>query len=220
MSLLPFAGCGGGDEPAPGVTIEAIEAIETQPPGWTAFPTGGKPAAPPPSATPVPPTETPVPPTQAPSAPTNTPAPPPPTPTPAPPTPTPGPPSSGRWIDVDVTNYVVRLMDGQTAVQTIGPVGIGVQVDTGAYLSTQTGLFRVHTKDERLVYDAPFDTYISHWVGFDSAKDNGFHSLLKDETGTVVDASTGRVSNGCIRVGEIEAVFAFAEIGMPVWVHW
>jgi hypothetical protein len=110
-------------------------------------------------------------------------------------------------------------MDGASVLQEIGPVGVGVQVDTGEYLSTQTGLFYVHNKAEALVYDAPFDTYISHWVGFDTAKDNGFHSFLKDATGAVVDATTGRVSNGCIRTGDAEAIFAFAEIGMPVWVH-
>jgi hypothetical protein len=111
-------------------------------------------------------------------------------------------------------------MDGSEVVQEIAPVGVGVQIDTGEYLSTQTGLFFVNSKDERLVYDAPFNTYISHWVGFDAAKDNGFHSLLKDANGGVVDASTGRVSNGCVRTAQPEAVFAFAEIGMPVWVHW
>jgi L,D-transpeptidase-like protein len=129
-------------------------------------------------------------------------------------------PTSGRWIDVDVTNFVVRLMEGETALQEIAPVGVGVAIDTGAYISTQTGLFYVNGKREELAYDAPFDTYISHWVGFDAAKDNGFHSFLKDADGSVVDASTGRVSNGCIRTGEPEAVFAYAEIGMPVWVHW
>jgi lipoprotein-anchoring transpeptidase ErfK/SrfK len=130
-----------------------------------------------------------------------------------------GPPSSGRWIEVDVTNFVVRLMDGAAVVQEIAPVAVGAQVDTGEYLSTQTGLFQVHSKVADLVYDAPFDTYISHWVGFDPDKDNGFHSFLKDAAGNVVDPSTGRVSNGCIRTGDAEALYAFAEIGMPVWVH-
>jgi hypothetical protein len=129
-------------------------------------------------------------------------------------------PTTGRWIAVDVTNFTVRLMDGESAVREISPVGVGVAIDTGAYISTQTGLFHVHSKREELVYDAPFDTYISHWVGFDADKDNGFHSFLKDAAGNVVDASTGRVSNGCIRTGEPDAVYAYAEIGMPVWVHW
>jgi len=110
-------------------------------------------------------------------------------------------------------------MDGGTTVRELSPVAVGEQIDTGAYLSTQTGSFQVHTKIEGLAYDAPYDTYISHWIGFDAAKDNGFHSFLKDANGAVVDASTGRVSNGCIRVGEVEALFAFAEIGMPVYVH-
>ena len=57
------------------------------------------------------------------------------------------------------------------------------------------------------------------WVAFDAPRANGFHSLLKDEKGNVVDGSTGRVSNGCIRVGESAALFAYAEIGMVVYVH-
>jgi hypothetical protein len=139
-------------------------------------------------------------------------------------TPTPAPnsseaPTAGRWIDVDVTRLEVQLMEGNRVIRTIGPVAVGEQVDTGEYESTQTGLFYVHVKTPDLTYDAPYDTYISHWVGFDPDKDNGFHSLLKDAGGNVVDASTGRVSNGCIRSGEVEAIFEFAEIGMPVLVH-
>jgi hypothetical protein len=92
-------------------------------------------------------------------------------------------------------------------------------VDTGIYESTQTGLFRVYNKIAGLQYDAPYATYISDWVGFDPDKHNGFHSFLKDAAGRVVDSGTGRISNGCIRTGEAEAIFAFAEIGMPVYVH-
>ena len=130
-----------------------------------------------------------------------------------------GPPQSGRWIDVNVSSFTVRLMDGASAMNVIGPIGVGVQINTGVYESTQTGLFHVYSMDASLTYDAPYDTYISHWIGFDPAKDNGFHSFLKDATGKVVDPSTGRVSNGCIRTGAAEAIFAFAEIGMPVYVH-
>jgi hypothetical protein len=104
-------------------------------------------------------------------------------------------------------------------VREIAPVAVGAQIDTGEYASTQTGLFHVYDKVADLVYDAPYSTYISNWVGFDPDKANGFHSFLKDKTGNVVDASTGRVSNGCIRTGAEEAIFAFAEVGMPVWVH-
>jgi hypothetical protein len=148
---------------------------------------------------------------------TEAPAPPTLTPTPAPNSPEA--PTAGRWIDVDVTKFEVQLMEGNTVLQTIRPVAVGVEVDTGNYESTQTGLFYVHVKTPDLTYDAPYDTYISHWVGFDPDKDNGFHSLLKDASGNVVDPSTGRVSNGCIRSGEIEAIYEFAEIGMPVLVH-
>jgi hypothetical protein len=194
------------------VTVEPLTATSTVRPGGTPL-LGGKPAAPRVTAVPTS-TAIPVEPTTAPATQAIA--------TPVPPTATPppaGPPATGRWIDVDVTAFVVRLMDGEAVVREIGPVGVGVQVDTGEYLSTQTGLFAVHNKIEGLAYDAPYDTYISHWVGFDTAKDNGFHSFLKDAAGNVVDSSTGRVSNGCIRTGEAEAIFAYAEIGMPVYVH-
>jgi hypothetical protein len=128
-------------------------------------------------------------------------------------------PASGRWIDVDVTRHRVRLMNGTEVTRTIEPVAVGVQVDTGVYESTQTGTFRVHNKIGGLQYDAPYKTYISDWVGFDAPRANGFHSLLKDAQGNVADPSTGRISNGCIRVGDSAAVFAYAEIGMIVYVH-
>ena len=219
IALALMAGsvaCGSGSGAAKGgVTIEPLTSSTAA----ASAPTGGKPAAPRTNAVsgatsvdagatdepPAPPA------TEAPAA----------TSTPAAPLASDGStaPAEGRWIDVDVTRFVVRLMDGAKIVREIGPVGVGAQVDTGEYASTQTGLFHVNSKIEDLAYDPPYDTYISHWVGFDLDKANGFHSFLKDKTGKVVDARTGRISNGCIRTGEPDAVFAFAEIGMPVWVH-
>lgn len=131
-----------------------------------------------------------------------------------------GPPDSGRWIDVNVSSYTVSLMDGSAPVQVIGPIAVGEAVDTGAYLSTQTGLFHVYSMNAALTYDPPYDTYISDWVGFDPGLDNGFHSFLKDEDGNIVDASTGNVSNGCIRTPDPEAIYNYATIGMPVYVHY
>jgi hypothetical protein len=132
---------------------------------------------------------------------------------------TPDTPTSGRWIDVDLTKLEVQLMDGRTVVRTIGPVAVGEEIDTGAYESTRTGLFHVYVKTADLTYDPPYETYISDWVGFDPELANGFHSFLKDAQGNVVDPSTGRVSNGCIRSGEATVIYDFAEIGMPVLVH-
>lgn len=221
LAMLSAACGGGADARDAGVTIEPLPSA-TAP---AAIPIGGKAATPPIAPSPTP---EPAPVDESPTgAPGDDPSGDETTPPPAP-EPTAAPltsdgstmPTMGRWIEVDVTNYVVRLMDGVTTIETIEPVGVGIAVDSGEYLSTQTGLFYVHNKIEGLAYDAPYDTYISHWVGFDPAKDNGFHSFLKDETGAVVDPSTGRVSNGCIRTGAAEAIFAFAEIGMPVWVHW
>lgn len=129
------------------------------------------------------------------------------------------PPATGRWIEVDVTAYVVRLREGARILREITPIAVGAKIDTGEYESTQTGLFHVYNKIAGRTYDAPYQTYIDWWVGFDPEKANGFHSFLLDERGAVADASTGRVSNGCIRTGDPEALFAFAEVGMPVLVH-
>jgi hypothetical protein len=129
-------------------------------------------------------------------------------------------PASGEWIDVDVTDFVVRLMDGKWVLARISPVAVGERIDTGEYTSTQTGLFHVYEKNGDLAFDAQYNAYISHWVGFDPDKANGFHSFLKDQDGNVVNAGTGRVSNGCIRTGSPEEIFDFAQVGMPVYVHW
>jgi len=200
LAAIIVAACGQADSTSPGVTIELL------PTQTATAPLGGKPAAPRVTATPAAPspvdTDDLVP---TPSATT--------------PTPVLQQPAEGRWIDVDVTAFVVRLMDGENVLQEIAPVAVGEQIDTGEYVSTQTGLFHVYNKIEELAYDAAYDTYISHWIGFDPEKDNGFHSFLKDASGALVDASTGRVSNGCIRTGDPEAIYVFAEIGTPVWVH-
>jgi hypothetical protein len=128
-------------------------------------------------------------------------------------------PTSGKWIDVDVTRLQVQLMDGDKVLTTIGPIAVGEAINTGEYESTQTGLFHVYEKRQELAYDPPYDTYISDWVGFDPALANGFHSFLKDKNGNVVNPSTGRISNGCIRTADSTVIFAYAQIGMPVLVH-
>lgn len=130
------------------------------------------------------------------------------------------PPASGEWIDVDVTNFVVRLMDGKWVLGRVSPVAVGEQIDTGEYSSTQTGLFHVYEKNSDLTLDTQYNAYISDWVGFDPEKANGFHSFPKDADGNVVNTDTGRVSNGCIRSESPEEIFDFAQIGMPVYVHW
>jgi L,D-transpeptidase catalytic domain len=128
-------------------------------------------------------------------------------------------PTDGRWIDVNVSDFAVHLMEGSNVMRTIAPVAVGVEVDTGNFTSTQTGLFYVYNKIGGLQYDAPYDSYISDWVGFDVDKQNGFHSFLKDKDGKDTVTSTGRVSNGCIRSAAAADIFAFADIGMPVLVH-
>jgi hypothetical protein len=191
VAALGALACGSGSDLGGGSII--IATLTPAPDTSGTIPSGGKPATPPTSAT-LGATPAPVPTTAV-------------------------VPTTGRWIDVDLTDYAVRLMEGTTIIKLIRPVGVGQQIDTGAYESTQTGLFHVYDKRQELQYDAPYKTYISDWVGFDPVRANGFHSFLKDEKGQVVDASTGRISNGCIRTGESSLLYDFAQIGMPVLVH-
>ena len=117
--------------------------------------------------------------------------------------------------------HAINNHDVVLAIQAEGDslLAVGREVDTGAYESTQTGLFHVYEKAAPLSFDAPYNVYIQWWVGFDRDKANGFHSFLEDKDGKVVDAATGRVSNGCIRSGDAEAIYAYAEVGMPVFVR-
>ena len=130
------------------------------------------------------------------------------------------PPTDGKWIDVDVTQ-LHRPADGRH-LHDAGDLARRRR-RAGRYrrlrIDPDRHVPRLQQGGGDLAYDPPYETYISHWVGFDPDRANGFHSFLKDKDGNVVDASTGRVSNGCIRTGDPDAVFAFAEIGMPVYVH-
>ena len=99
---LTIAACGGSSHPRGGVTIEPLATATAQPAGAFA----GKPAAPPATAPPAAPVETATEPPA--SAATDVPATEIAAAAAASPTPSLAP-TSGRWIDVDVTRFVVRL---------------------------------------------------------------------------------------------------------------
>ena len=129
-------------------------------------------------------------------------------------------PTTGRWIDVDVDRYQVRLMSGTEATRTFAPVAVGAQVDSGAYESTQTGTFRVHNKIARpAVRRAVQDVH------------QRLGGLRRGARQRLPLAAQGRQrqrrrpgDGPCFerlhpRGRDSAAIFAYAEIGMVVYVH-
>jgi L,D-transpeptidase catalytic domain len=196
-------------------------------------------ATPIPTNTAIPPTATPVPPTTVPTA---TPVPPTITPMPTPtatvpplPTATPlpakddlvawkfisEPPTQGRWIDVNLNDGFVRLMEGRKLVKALPAAwGYGVTGTESDYFSTAPGRYFIYSRYDYRWYDGTYSrTYINSFVGFDPERANGFHSFLYDARGNVVDNRLGAISHGCIRVEDWKTVYDFTAIGMPVMVH-
>ncbi len=129
-------------------------------------------------------------------------------------------PASDRWIDVDRSSGVVRLMQGNTVLASY-QASMSRDQSTYGYWATALGTYRVYVKWQPLTYDALGDGYIRNWVGFDRYRANGFHSYVRDAYGKVLPGGTGQ-SLGCIRLptGAEDAVFAFAQIGMRVVIRW
>ena len=126
-------------------------------------------------------------------------------------------PSTERWIEVSLSDQLVRLCEGsQITGEYLAATGAPDRPET----TTFPGLFTVHNKNKGPVYLSQFDVYVTDWVGFDQEHANGFHSLPKDKIGRILDDRLGQpVSHGCVRTAQSAAVYDFAAIGMKVWVH-
>jgi L,D-transpeptidase catalytic domain len=195
----------------------------------TATPTTPDPTVTPVPATPTPlalPTFTPLPPTAT-AIPTPT-IPPQPTATPAPAKDdvvawklVSEPPTPGKWIDVNLSDGFVRLMEGRKLFKALpGAWGYGVTGTESDYFSTAPGMYFVYSRYNYRWYDAQYSqTYIYSFVGFDPERSNGFHSFLYDAKGNVTDNRLGAISHGCIRVEDWKAVHDFSAIGMIVMIH-
>lgn len=121
-----------------------------------------------------------------------------------------------RWIEVDLTQQMVRLHDGdQVLAEYLAATGVGDSPETTTY----PGLFRVQSKTKGPIESAP-GVYVSDVLEFDVEHGNGFHSMPMDEAGHVLDDRLGQpITAGCVRVGESAALFDFATLGMKVWIH-
>jgi hypothetical protein len=124
-----------------------------------------------------------------------------------------------RWIDVNRSTGAVSLMVGDT-VQATYWASMGWDTSADGFFSTAVGTYYIYGFDASNHYTEFADAYISHWIAFDPNRYNGFHSYTKDAEGNVLP-NGGGLTGGCVALapGDIDAVFAFAEMGMRVEVH-
>ncbi len=125
-----------------------------------------------------------------------------------------------RWIEVDRGTAIVALHEGARVVATFqGTVGSD-QSDDG-YYATAPGTFHVYSMAKDLAW-TPFadDGYITDWVGFDPERSNGFHSPIRDASGSEKPVQSPG-TKGCVRLTAADAarVFAFSSLGMRVEIH-
>lgn len=125
-----------------------------------------------------------------------------------------------RWVDVNRTTGTVTLYEGERVVAEFEAL-VGKDASPDGFYSTAVGTFRVHMKRAELT-ETPFadGVYLTHFVGFDWERSNGFHSPTKDAQGNVIQTG-GTATLGCVRLGDEEArlLFDFAFVGMRVEVH-
>lgn len=130
------------------------------------------------------------------------------------------PPGAEEWIDVDRTTRVVTLYRGTTKVATYA-AEVSADASSHGFLATAVGTYYVYSMTEGLSYTPYGNSFIRYWVGFDPNRENGFHSWEMDSRGRLLDEAS-RATSGCVSTPPTiaRAIFAFADYGMRVVVHW
>ena len=125
-----------------------------------------------------------------------------------------------HWIDVNRSAGSVTLFVGDVPQATFWG-SMGFEDSSYGYYATAVGTYYVTWMQSDLHYTPFADNYITHWVGFDAERANGFHSYTKDANGNILPNGAGKTA-GCVALapGEIDALYAFAYPGMRVEVHW
>lgn len=128
--------------------------------------------------------------------------------------------SGEKWIEVNRSTRTVTLHNGDIIVAEFDAL-IGKDLSPDGYYSTAVGTFHIWVMEPALA-ETPFaeGVYLTHFVGFDPDRSNGFHSPTRDASGNILHTG-GQQTLGCVRLSEEDAMtlFDFAEIGMRVEVH-
>lgn len=128
--------------------------------------------------------------------------------------------SGEHWIDVNRSSGYTALMIGNQEVAGFWASVGWEQTDYGFY-ATAIGTYYIYEFRKHLQYTSYADNYITHWIGFDWERYNGFHSYTKDSSGNIVPNGGGRTA-GCVALApnDIDQLWDFAQMGMRVEVHW
>ena len=124
-----------------------------------------------------------------------------------------------RWIDINRSTGQVTLYEGNDALHIMW-ASLSRDQSNG-FWATASGTYYVFVKHAPLTYTEFAKSYITHWVGFDPERRNGFHSYTKDANGNILP-NGGTFTGGCVALppGDIAVLYDFASIGMRVEVHW
>lgn len=124
----------------------------------------------------------------------------------------------GWWIDVNVTEQMVRVYDGEQLVKEM-------MASTGtADKPTPLGSFKIQNRGEWF-FNPKYGQGAKYWVSF---KDRGvylFHSLAMDENQEIIPEEAAKLgqpaSHGCIRLEVENARWIYENIpeGTPVEIH-
>jgi len=122
---------------------------------------------------------------------------------------------AGKYIEINLSEQKLYQFEGSTMVGAHS-------VSTGKWsMPTPIGEFAINSKTER-AYSQRYELYMPWWMSF-IGSDYGIHELPEWPGGAKEGESHlgTPVSHGCVRlgVGDAEAVYNWAEIGTPVYVH-
>lgn len=121
----------------------------------------------------------------------------------------------GKFIEVNLSEQNLYQFEGTNLIATY-------RVSTGKWsMPTPQGEFSINNKDPR-AYSQEYGLYMPYWMSFIGSQ-YGIHELPEWPDGTKEgEGHLGTpVSHGCIRLGRgaAEAVYNWAEVGTPVYVH-
>ncbi len=125
-----------------------------------------------------------------------------------------------RWIDVDRGGAVVTLYSGGDAIASYG-AALGWDTSADGFYATANGSYTIYDKVAGLTWTEWGQVFVRDWVGFDPSRLNGFHTWSLDANGNLIAGGDGP-TGGCVALEPWAAdqLFAFAEIGMRVEVHY
>ncbi len=128
--------------------------------------------------------------------------------------------TSGKKIEVDLTKQrVIAYQNGQVVYRFVASTGKAPYV-------TRTGNFKILDKMATGAYSTSMGWGMPWWMGiyYAGSSENGFHGMARLRNGTVLSTSVlGRpATHGCIMLSDADArtLFNWAEIGIPVWIHY